>query len=293
MKFNKYWIATAVSFFLSANLAHAQETVPVKPEKKDIVINATKTTTALSGNLTNKEIADAEASLMASFPQFSVSDFRESPIPGIYQILTGNNILYYYPGTEKHSGVLVLGEMYNKNGESLTQQSKMQYLAITFKTLDMSSAVDVGPKDQPYFYEITDPDCPYCHAYDAWLKTFEKDKPLHRKLIFMVNPGHPLAKPKIQHIICADNKDEAVKYAYSDALPHETLDTATPEQLANFKKLKTCKEADSIIAQHQELIKKLGANGTPSFVFGPTTESPEMVVGFAKDKIMKQLLNQR
>lgn len=73
---------------------------------------------------------------------------------------------------------------------------------------------------------------------------------------------------KIEHIICSDNKDEAVKYAFSDALPHESLEQATALQVANYKSLKTCAQADSVIKEHQEIISKLGVNGTPSFLFG-------------------------
>jgi thiol:disulfide interchange protein DsbC len=180
--------------------------------------------------------------------------------------------------------------MYNKEGVSLTEKSKDRLLSKTIQTLDLSSAVSVGPTNAPAYYEITDPDCPYCHAYDAWRKDIDKDGALHRKLLFMVNPGHPLAKAKIEHIICSDNKEEAVKYAFSDALPHEHLDSASPLQLANYKSLKSCPEAEGIIEKQQKIIASLGVNGTPSFVFGADTDKPVKVVGFAKDKILENIL---
>lgn len=288
MNIKKHIIATAIALSLFGNVAHAQPDTTgteVKPAETETTGVAHAQQTA-----NEKELQDAESKLKASFSQLNVTSFNPSPLPGIYEIQAGSNILYFAPENADHEGILFLGEMYNKNGESLTEKSKDRMLSKTLKTLDLSSAVSIGPASAPAFYEITDPDCPYCHAYDAWLKDIDKDNSLHRKLIFMVNPGHPLAKAKIEHIICSENKAEAIKYAFSDALPHQSLDSATTLQLTNYKSLKTCKDADAVIEQQQKLIAALGVNGTPSFIFGAETDKPIKIVGFSKDKILENIL---
>ncbi|WP_089529219.1 disulfide isomerase DsbC N-terminal domain-containing protein [Pantoea ananatis] len=277
----KHFIAAAVSLSLAASIAHAQQDAQST--------NPENVAHAQQKSIAQKDIDAAQAELKASFSQLNVTDFSQSPLPGIFQLQTGGNIMYFAPETPEHEGVLIFGEMYNKNGENLTEKSKNQLIGKTIKTIDFSSAISIGPANAPAYYEFTDPDCPYCHAYDNWLKQTDPDGALHRKLIFMVNPGHPLARAKIEHIICSDNKDEAVKYAFSDALPHESLEQATALQVANYKSLKTCAQADSVIKEHQEIISKLGVNGTPSFLFGAETNNPVKVVGFAKDKILDNI----
>lgn len=277
----KHFIAAAVSLGLAASVAHAQQDAQST--------NTQNVADAQQKSVAQKDIDAAQAELKASFSQLNVTDFSQSPLPGIFQLQTGGNIMYFAPETPEHEGVLIFGEMYNKNGENLTEKSKNQLIGKTIKTINFSSAISIGPASAPAYYEFTDPDCPYCHAYDNWLKQTDPDGALHRKLIFMVNPGHPLARAKIEHIICSDNKDEAVKYAFSDALPHESLEQATALQVANYKSLKTCAQADSVIKEHQEIISKLGVNGTPSFLFGAETDNPVKVVGFAKDKILDNI----
>lgn len=289
MKAKKHIIAAAIALGLFGNVAHAQQNEPAtKPATVSTEIQKVAHAQQPSAETA---MADAEAKLKASFSQLNVTNFGPSPLPGIFEIQTGGNIMYFAPDNDEHEGILFFGEMYNKKGESLTEKSKDRLLSKTIKTLDLSSAVSVGPANSPAYYEITDPDCPYCHAYDGWLKNdVDSDNKLHRKLLFMINPGHPLAKAKVEHIICSENKDEAVKYTFSDALPHQSLDSATPLQLANYKSLKTCKEADAVIEQQQKIISALGVNGTPSFVFGADTDKPVKVVGFAKDKILENIL---
>lgn len=281
MNAKKHLIAAAVTLGMFGSVAFAQQ-APEKVMPQEVAHAQQKAAPS--------EIDAAQAELKASFSQLNVTDFSESPIPGIFQLQTGGNIMYFAPETPGHEGVLIFGEMYNKKGESLTELSKNKLIGKTLKTIDFSSAISIGPKNAPAYYEFTDPDCPYCHSYDNWLKTNDPDNALHRKLIFMVNPGHPLARAKIEHIICSDNKDEAVKYAFSDALPHQSLEQATPLQLANYKSLKTCAQADSVIAEHQQIISKLGVNGTPSFLFGADTDQPVKLVGFVKDKILENIM---
>ena len=103
----------------------------------------------------------------------------------------------------------------------------------------------------------------------------------------MVNPGHPLARAKIEHVICSKDKDEAVRYVYSEELPHNP-DGANAIQLAKQKSLKTCKEAESVIQKHAQIIQAVGVNGTPSFLFNIDTK-PNLIVGFDRQKISDSL----
>ncbi|HHQ5972621.1 TPA: DsbC family protein [Enterobacter hormaechei subsp. steigerwaltii] len=264
MNFKKAVVAIAIVLGMTSQIAHAQ--------------NASDTPVADSSSM-----KAAQDQLAASFNGMSITGFGESPVKGIYEVKTGSNILYFHPGEDGKKGVLIFGEMYDSSGVNLTEQSKMNGLTDTLKGLPLDSAITIGPKDAPVYYEFTDPDCPYCHAYDEWIKTYSKDHPVQRKLIFMVNPGHPLARAKIEHVICSEDKDEAVRYVYSSELPHNP-DGADAMQMAKQKALKTCKEADAVIEQHAKILQAVGVNGTPSFLFNVDTK-PNLIVGFNQQKI--------
>lgn len=264
MMFKKGVTAAAMLLALTTHFAHAQ----TSPAKESLAPSSMKA---------------AQDQLAASFNGMTVTGFSESPVKGLFEVKTGSNIIYFHPGEEGKKGVLIFGEMYDSTGVNLTEQSKMSGLSDTLKALPLDSAITIGPKDAPVFYEFTDPDCPYCHAYDEWMKSYSKDHPVQRKLIFMVNPGHPLARAKIEHVICSENKDEAVRYVYSGELPHNP-DEADAMKMAKQQSLKTCKEADAVIAEHAKILQAVGVNGTPSFLFNVDTK-PNLIIGFSQQKI--------
>ncbi|BBV33440.1 DsbC family protein [Salmonella enterica] len=264
MNFKKAVVAIAIVLGMTSQIAHAQ--------------NASDNPVADSSSM-----KAAQDQLAASFNGMSISGFGESPVKGIYEVKTGSNILYFHPGEDGKKGVLIFGEMYDSSGVNLTEQSKMNGLTDTLKGLPLDSAITIGPKNAPVVYEFTDPDCPYCHAYHEWMNTYSKEHPVQRKLIFFNAAGHPLAEAKMKHVICSDDKDSAYQYVFSNELPHSP-DNANALQMAKQKALKTCKEADEVLAKHSQIVSAVGVNGTPSFLFNVDTK-PNLIVGFNQQKI--------
>lgn len=270
MNFKKCVVAAAIAFGLTAGFAHAQKADEAK-------------VAAVAGDADPAALKAAQDQLGATFSSMKISSFKESAIKGLFEIKTGGNIIYFHPGAEGQEGVLIFGEMFTAKGVNLTEQSKLNGLTDTLKSLPLDSAITIGPKDAPVVYEFTDPDCPYCHAYDQWMQTYSKDHPVQRKLIFFNNPGHPLALAKSKHIICSDDKEAAYRYVFSEELPHNP-NGANAMQMAKQQALKTCKEADQVLAKHAEIIQSVGVNGTPSFLFNVDTK-PNLIVGFDQQKI--------
>ncbi|WP_303745452.1 DsbC family protein [Enterobacter hormaechei] len=270
MNFKKCFVAGAIALGLTASFAHAQNTKE-------------PTVAAGSGDADAAALKAAQDQLGATFSNVSISGFKESPVKGLFEMKTGGNIIYFHPGEEGQEGVLIFGEMFTSKGVNLTEQSKLNGLTDTLKSLPLDTAITIGPKDAPVVYEFTDPDCPYCHAYDEWMQTYSKDHPVQRKLIFFNNPGHPLALAKMKHIICSDDKEAAYRYVFSGELPHNP-NGANAMQMAKQEALKTCKEADEVLAKHAQIIQSVGVNGTPSFLFNVDTK-PNLIVGFDQQKI--------
>ena len=269
MNFKKNILAAITVLAVSNGFAHAQTEYKDKNDADALSLKA------------------AQDQLAASFSRMTITGFKPSPIPGIFEFRTGSNTIYFYPATGDKKGVLVIGEMFDEKGNNLTEQSKMAGMSETLKSLPLDSAITIGPKDAPVVYEFTDPDCPYCHAYDEWMQGYSKDHPIQRKLIFFNNPGHPLALAKVKHIICSEDKAEAYRYVFSAELPHNS-ESANAMQMAKQNALKTCKEADEVLAKHAQIINGVGVNGTPSFLFN-VDSNPNLIVGFSQQKIAEAI----
>lgn len=287
MKFNKCLIAAAVTFSMTSFFAHAQKNEVSAPQQ-----SASKTVPANEQKAAPQEelaIKSAEAQLRTTFSRTQgITDFKESPIPGIFEFQVNGNIMYFYPATsEGKDGVVIMGKMYSSKGEDLSEKSKMANIDKVIASLPLSSAITIGPKDAPVFYEFTDPDCPYCHAYDGWIKEYSKTHPVQRKLVFLNNPGHPLAKAKIEHVICSKDKDEAVRYVYSEELPHSP-DSSNPALDLKQSQLTTCPEAAAVMADHAKILTQLGVNGTPSFLFNAES-APKLIVGYRQTDIAEAI----
>lgn len=270
MNFKKSFVAGAIALCFTANFAHAQ-----KPKEPTVAAESVDADAAA--------LKAAQEQLGATFSNISISGFKESPVKGLFEMKTGGNIIYFHPGEKGQEGVLIFGEMFTSQGVNLTEQSKLNGLTDTLKSLPLDTAITIGPKDAPVVYEFTDPDCPYCHAYDEWMQAYSKDHPVQRKLIFFNNPGHPLALAKMKHIICSEDQEAAYRYVFSGELPHNP-NGANAMQMAKQEALKTCKEADEVLANHAQIIQSVGVNGTPSFLFNVDTK-PNLIVGFDQQKI--------
>lgn len=213
----------------------------------------------------------AEEKLKATFSQIQVTGFEPSFVPGVFELTTGNNTYYFYPGKDGQDGVLIFGEMYDSQGNNLTQASREKRLDKALANLPMDKALTLGnEKGTIEFYEITDPECPYCERYDAWVKQQSFADQLKRKTIFLMNNGHPGERREVEHVICSEDKNKALDDAYKN----------TPDNIV-ITDWKTCPEAEAVIAAHQQIVQAIGAQGTPAFII-----NGKMVTGFSEAQIL-------
>ena len=204
----------------------------------------------------------AEASLRSAFPQVPFDSVAPSEIPGLYEVISGQNIFYYYPEKD----LIVTGELIGKDLKSRTADRKGALAAKVVKTLPLEKAVKVGDGKFTVI-EFTDPDCPYCRkAFEYFSKRTDVTQ-----YVFFAALAHPAAITKIQYILGADNKSQAF-----DAM---MLGQEIP---ANAKPVTP--EIKALAQEHLALAKKVGIQGTPTFFI-----KGQQVVG-ADTKKMDELL---
>ena len=189
----------------------------------------------------------------------NVEHFGESAIPGIYEVIFGGKAIYYYPEKD----ILIFGEMFNKDGVSLTGESLEQ--SRTKKRLedfDSSKGLALGDEDGIPIVEILNPDCFYCKKSDEYITRKSQSTKIRRIVFFSADT--PDARRKANHIFCSENPQEAL----AEILNNEVTT------------LLTCEEADQQTQLQQDEIMKLGMHSTPGFILGET-----IVTGFKPETI--------
>jgi len=184
-----------------------------------------------------------EAALRSAFPQVPFDSVTPSEIPGLYEVVSGQNIFYYYPEKD----LILTGEIIGKDLKSRTAEHRGALAAKLVKTLPLDKAVKVGD-GKKVVIEFTDPDCPYCRkAFEYFAKRSDVTQ-----YVFFAPLAHPAAIAKIHYILGAENKAQAFD---AMMLGQEIPASAKPAS-----------EAVKALAQeHLALARKVGIQGTPTF----------------------------
>ncbi len=206
--------------------------------------------------------ATPEESLRSAFPQVRFDSIAPSEIPGLYEVVVGQNIFYYYPDKE----LIVAGEIFNKDAKSLTAERKGQLTAKLVKDLPLDKALKIGD-GKKVVIEFTDPDCPYCRKGAEY---FTKRSDV-TQYIFFAPLAHPGAITKIEYILSAENKTQA----YDAMMLGQEIPASAKPASPEIKKL---------AQEHMALARKVGISGTPTFFV-----NGQMVVG-ADTKRLDELL---
>jgi thiol:disulfide interchange protein DsbC len=181
-----------------------------------------------------------------TFPRVPFDAIQPTDIKGIYEVRKGSELIYFIADP----GYLFVGDIYGKDGNSITEARKGELAAVKVKDLPLDKAIKIG-SGKNTIVEFTDPDCPYCRQASAFL---EQKTDVTRYIFFFPLPMHPDAENKVKYIFCAEDKAKA----YTDAMKGRFDD----------QKYEKCEKPDAIalLNLHKEIGTKMGVNGTPFFI---------------------------
>jgi len=205
-----------------------------------------------------------EAALKKAFPQLKIDSITASDIKGLYEVVAGQDIFYFYPEKD----LLLVGEIRTLTGQNLTGdkkrelKAKLQAKALEkLKDLPLDKAVKVGSGPKKVI-EFTDPDCPYCRRASEALK----GRTDITRYVFLTPMAHPNAVTKVHYIL--SSKDQESAY-------HEMMEGKPVPAGAEYSK-----EVKAQAAEAMELARALGIEGTPTFYI-----NGQQVVGADLEKI--------
>ena len=120
-----------------------------------------------------------------------------------------DKLIYYHPEKE----LLILGEIWTKDGRSLTAVRRAELAADLFDEIPTEHGLVIGPENGTEIVEFTDPDCPYCRRYNAFAQ--EPGQIPIRRVVFFDTRAHPNAKTKAVHILCSSDQQQAFLDVYA------------------------------------------------------------------------------
>lgn len=187
--------------------------------------------------------ATPEAAFRSAFPQVPFDSMAPTEIPGLYEVISGQNIFYYYPDKD----LVITGEIVGKDLKSRTAERKAALTAKKVKDLPLDKAVKMG-EGKHVVIEFTDPDCPYCRKASEY---FTKRSDVTR-YVFFAPLAHPAAIKKIEYILSAENQAQA----YDAMMVGEEIPASAKPASPEVKQL---------AQEHLALARQVGIQGTPTF----------------------------
>ncbi len=229
----------------------------------------------------NKDVQNLIAEqLKATFKQTTFTNLEPAPIDDWYQAEMSNQVVYFSPTQE----LMFFGEVYTKNGISLSEQTRRKWQSKRTADLDVSAALSIGT-GVVEIIEFTDTDCPFCQRFNRWI-TAKNDayKEKHNKDLFTrkivltpIDQLHPNAHKEAVHILCQSPEN------------YEVAITQTLESKISFADMDPCQRGKDLLIEHREIAKEFGVSATPTLVI-----NGQIIQGFNQQKleaIIKQQLN--
>lgn len=193
-----------------------------------------------------------EAAFSKSFPQVKADSITKSNVKGVYEVVSGQNVFYFYFFPEKE--MFLVGDMVTTTGQSAGAEKKRELKAklqeqvqAKLKDIPLQKAVKVGSGPKTVI-EFTDPDCPYCRRASEALKS----RTDITRYVFLTPIAHPNAITKVHYILSATEQEKAY---------HEMME-GKPVPASSTEYSKGVREQAE---EHMKLARSLAIDGTPTF----------------------------
>lgn len=199
--------------------------------------------------------------------RYKVDEVRRTPIPGIWEVRVGTDLLY---ADEKGQHVFVEGQLVDmRTNRSLTQERIEQITAIKWDELPLNLALkQVNGKGQRVLAVFEDPNCVHCRNTRRELNKIDNLTIYTFTLPILAADS----EKKVRQAWCAPDKVKA----WNELV----VDGKAPSNPG------TCNDAP--VEKTMELAKKLRVQGTPTLFFANGKRIPGGVPGPQLQKLIEE-----
>ena len=140
-----------------------------------------------------------------SYPQVQIVDVRPGPVEGLYEVFTGDTIVY----SNASGSRLFVGNLVDTATKSnLTTQRVDERNSIDFASLPLDLAIKTVKGDGRHTLAVfSDPDCPFCKQLEQSIHTF--DNVTIYTFLFPITSLHPDAANKARNLWCTTDRSQA------------------------------------------------------------------------------------
>ena len=221
-------------------------------------------TYAIANDALKKEF---QKSLSRLSSDFEISDVKETPIKGIYQVTIGPDVIYM----SRDGNYVLKGEILDiGNRRNLTEDFHAQKRINLLNTIADSEYIEFSStKTKNHIYVFTDVDCGYCRKLHRDVPELNSMGIAVRYLAYPRAGVDSIIGEEMRNVWCAENRQKA-------------LTTSKNRQPIEVK---IC---DAPIARHHALGRELGVTGTPAIFLENGRKLPGYI---PPDELYEQINN--
>jgi len=208
------------------------------------------------GVLFAEEAEDPRAGIAEMLPGIEASDVHETPLPGIYEVALGAQIVY----VSSDRRYLFKGDIIDlTTNQSLTEARRDEIRLSQLANLDDASAVTFGPADARHTITVfTDVDCTFCRKLHQEVGALNDSSIRVRYLFYPRHGPGSDGWQKADAVWCSSDQQGAMTKAKRGEPVKGEDCGATP------------------VASHYDLGNKMGVRGTPAIVL----ENGQLISGY-------------
>jgi len=212
--------------------------------------------------------ADPRVQIAAKIPGARPEDLRPSPVPGIYELTRGADLVYVTPDGK----YAFIGDLYDlPKNNNLTELQRKQIRVKLIGAVPESEMVIFGPKNPRYTVTVfTDVDCAYCRQLHSQIDEYNRLGVRVRYLFFPRTGPNTESWTKAEEVWCSADRNDAL----------------TRAKRGQALKAKPC--ANNPVARHYALGKDFQLEGTPAIVMA----DGELVPGYMPPDLLVQHLQE-
>jgi len=191
------------------------------------------------------EISAVRTKLQKRFSDLTITDVRKSPVPGLYEVITGTQSAL----VSADGRYLIQGELIDlETRRNLTAETRAGLVLNAIKSVSESEMIVMGPADAKRVLTVfTDVDCPYCARLHQEVPKLNQAGVKVRYLLFpRAGKGTETYKRSVA-VWCAKDRVQAIGIAKS----------------GGKLEMKTCSNPVDL---HLKIGAEIGVEGTPTIV---------------------------